>query len=199
MATRQAIVRAFYVLDAAGYPGGPARDTDERLTLSYTVWLAAFAGLSDGDLSAAIDGWIRSTATYWPRPGQLFDYVPRFYAYGVEAEEMWSRVMAAAATRYRAMKPGHDFSWHDHHAVDAATQAGVDALGGWSAIAEPDLRQVGGWDRAAFRRAYDRSLARARRVAVSANAAPLSIEGPAQSAPTAPALLELAHQTSRGF
>jgi len=82
------IQKLFVVLEACGVRPPKLHATKHGLRAAHTGYTVALSELTDDEVAAAAEAYVKGPNPFWPTPGQLLELVPGI----AEAEASWRKV-----------------------------------------------------------------------------------------------------------
>lgn len=189
---KAAVLELWRALEDAGYqrpPSWQGTDAKDRVRRGLDVWVALTSDLDPQALLAAGLLWLRKDRRgFWPVPGQVLEALrEEAKVHATSGDEGWGLLTRLVSRHGRAAVPyftqeafeaavaawearGNTRSaWndpppflaHEDPATAEGLRVGIEALGGWKRAASMNEDDVAA-NRASFRSAFERSVARAR-------------------------------------
>lgn len=157
MASSEAILTAFSVLEAAGLPKPKAMEGDGIASV-LRAWCLLTADTPDEDLVSGAVVYARSDgAKFWPSVGQVLAAIPGRRNDADDSDIAWGRLLEHVRRYGWPNPPGS--TWE----LDSPAMAeGLRAVGGWRALCALEEEASKAAARASFRSAYRTTAGRER-------------------------------------
>ncbi len=160
MASEQAMLDAFLLLEAAGFRTPGAWEDGRGVKMGLIAYGAVMRDVGDDDLMKGTIAFIESGEKFWPQPGLLKSFVPSKAIAALEdGEEAWGELLDSISRHGRYNPPGTKWDFDGTDLQRAAMHAGLQSVGGWSTLCSKDASRLDA-DRASFRKTYRSVLKR---------------------------------------